>query len=394
MEQPVTPRRPALLPAEEWAALLKRRLDDLTRLVSDWVWEIDRAHRLIYVSDRVLEVLGFHPHELVGRRFSDLGTFASNRNRSLRSGWKSPFRDLIFETKDCNGRARSFLVSGLPVFDRETGAFEGARGTAEDITERKRMEGELLRHQKMESLGGLAGGMAHNFNNLLLPILGLSKKTLETLPARSEERENMEMVVRACERARDLVDQILVFGRRTEIKRDDIDIHPIVQESTTLARAMLPRSVSLTETLDPTTGVVFADAAQIGAVIMNLISNAVDALDGGKGEVSVSLSRVDVDQDIDGVPAEARTGPNARIRVGDNGKGMDEETRKRIFDPFFTTKDVDKGMGLGLSSAYGTVTSHDGVIVFSSQPDAGTTMDVYLPLVDRSVERHGDREGN
>ena len=380
--RPITPCRPTLLAAEEWAVVVKRRLDDITRPVSDWVWEIDREDRLTYASDRVLEVLGFHPYELVGRRFSDLGSFASDRARTLRSGWQSPFRDLTFEAKDRDGRVRTFLVSGLPIFDRETGAFEGARGTAKDITERKRMEAELLRHQKMESLGGLAGGIAHNFNNLLLPILGLSAKTLEALPSSSEERENMEVVVRACERAKDLVDQILAFGRRTEITRDDIDIHAIVRESVVLARAMLPKAVTLTETLDPETGVVLADAAQIGAVVMNLLSNAVDALDGGGGQVSVSLSRVDIDAAMGGAPADLTAGPHARIRVADTGMGMDEDTRKRIFDPFFTTKGVGKGTGLGLSSAYGMVTGHDGVIDVASLPGAGTTIDVYLPIAD------------
>ena len=382
LEHPVTPCRPTLLAAEEWAAVVKRRLDDLTRLVSDWVWEIDRDHRLTYAWDRVLEVLGYHPYELVGRRFSDLGSFVSDTDWPPRSGWQSPFRDLLFEAKDRDGRGHTFLVSGLPIFNRESGAFEGARGTADDITERKRIEGELLRHQKMESLGGLAGGIAHNFNNLLLPILGLSKKTLETLPDPSEERENMETVVHACERAKDLVQQILAFGRRTKIERDDIDIHALVHESVVLARAMLPKAVTLTETLDPETGVVFADAAQIGAVAMNLLSNAVDALDGGTGEVSVTLSRVDVDMSLAGTPLNLRAGPHARIRVADTGMGMDEDTRKRIFDPFFTTKGVDKGTGLGLSSAYGMVTGHDGVIDVTSLPGAGTTIDVYLPIAD------------
>jgi PAS domain S-box-containing protein len=384
IEHPISPGPPAHLPAKERVAVLKRRLDDLTRLVSDWVWEIDGDHRLTYVSDRVFEVLGFHPCELVGRRFRDLGSFVSDSDRALRSRWRSPFRDLPFEALDRGGRMHTFLVSGLPIFDRETGAFEGVRGTADDITERKRMEGELLRHQKMESLGGLAGGIAHNFNNLLLPILGLSRKTLEALPRGSEERENMEMVVRASARAKDLVEQILAFGRRTEIERDEIDLHAVVHDSVVLARAMLPPAVTLTETLDPETGMVLADAAQIGAVIMNLLSNAVDAVDGGRGEVSVSLSRVDVDQGTGGAMVDLRAGPHARIRVGDNGKGMDEETAKRIFDPFFTTKDVGKGTGLGLSSAYGMIARHDGAIDVSSRPGAGATFDVYLPVVDRA----------
>ena len=134
LEHPVTPCRPTLLAAEEWAAVVKRRLDDLTRLVSDWVWEIDRDHRLTYASDRVLEVLGYHPYELVGRRFSDLGSFVSDTDWPPRSGWQSPFRDLLFEAKDRDGRGHTFLVSGLPIFNRESGAFEGARGTADDIT--------------------------------------------------------------------------------------------------------------------------------------------------------------------------------------------------------------------------------------------------------------------
>ena len=383
VERMVAPSRPALVSAEEWAAVLKRRLDDLTRLVSDWVWEVDDDNRLTYVSDRVLEVLGFHPYELLGRRFHDLGNFVSDSDQPPRSGWQSPFRDLPFEAKDRGGRVRTFLVSGLPIFDRKTGAFEGARGTAEDITERTRMEAELLRHQKMESLGGLAGGIAHNFNNLLLPILGLSRKTLDALPRDSEDHENMEMVVHACERARDLVQQILAFSRRTEIKRVDVNIHAVVLESVILTRAMLPGAVTLTETLDTETGVVFADAAQIGAITMNLLSNAVDALDGGEGEVSVSLSRVDVDKKKDGALVDLKSGPHARIRVADNGKGMDEETRKRIFDPFFSTKEVNKGTGLGLSSAFGMVKRHDGAIDVSSQPDAGTTIDVYLPILNR-----------
>ena len=254
--------------------------------------------------------------------------------------------------------------------------------TLSEMAIRRRTEAQLVQFQKIQSLGNLSGGMAHNLNNLLYPILALSNRTREELPADSRGHERLEKVVEAGERAKAIVEQVLRFSHKSEIAKQPIDLPSIVRNSMELTRSTIPTNVVVKEDLDDATGSVRADPAQIGIIIMNLASNATDAMKGTTGELAITLSRMDVDAAEAAVHINLKPGPHAKLTVRDSGSGMDDDTQRQIFDPFFTTKEVGDGTGLGLSSEFGVVSTLGGGIEVSSSAGAGTTVEVYLPLAD------------
>ena len=254
--------------------------------------------------------------------------------------------------------------------------------TLNEIANRRRAEAQLIQFQKIQSLGNLSGGMAHNLNNLLYPILALSSRTRDELPPDSRGHERLEKVVEAGERAKAIVGQVLRFSHKNEISDEPIDIQASVISSLELMHSTIPTNIVVKEVLDTAIGDVRADAAQIGIIVMNLTSNAIDAMRDTTGEMAISLARVDVDAALAASIIHLNPGPYAKLTVQDAGLGMDDQTKQQIFDPFFTTKEVGDGTGLGLSSVFGIVSGLGGTIDVSSVLGAGTTIDVYLPLVD------------
>ncbi|MCH8244116.1 MAG: hypothetical protein IH897_16120 [Planctomycetes bacterium] len=269
------------------------------------------------------------------------------------------------------------------VFQADVITHQGERAAQvviRDITERNRLEKRIQQSQKLESLGRLAGGIAHDFNNLLLPIMVLSQMTMEEFPRESAVRERMGKVVRAAESARNLVARILLFAHEEEPRLDICEICVVVRQAMELMESLLPSTIKIKVNLDPDTGIVSADAAQIETVLLNLASNAADAMNGKPGELELSLSRVEVDGKLASSVPGLKAGAYAMLSVADSGHGMDENTMNHLFDPFFTTKEVGEGTGLGLSTVHGIVTRHGGAIDVSSMPGLGSRFDVYLPL--------------
>jgi len=256
---------------------------------------------------------------------------------------------------------------------------------SQSITETRQAEDALHQSQKMQSLGNLAGGVAHEMNNLLFPILALSKMTLERLPADSPHRERLKKIVIASERGKALVDQVMAFSRHEPSERERLDIYTAVRESLGLICATLPSTITLHDQLDEDTGTILGDVSQIGAVLMNLVSNAQDAMEGRIGKIDIVLSRVEIDAVAARTIAGLKEGVYAKLSVKDTGVGMDEKVLDRIFDPFFTTKEVGQGTGLGLSTVYSIVTKHDGAICISSKLGVGTEVEVFFPLVPSDV---------
>lgn len=252
-------------------------------------------------------------------------------------------------------------------------------GIIRDTSERKKLERQFRQAQRMESLGSLAGGITHELNNLLLPILTLSKMALNNLPEDHSECEKLKIVVQAGERAKDLVAQVLAFSRREDAERKNIEISALVRQAMELVRATTPSTVSITENIDENGGVVSAAAGQIQTIIVNLVSNAVDAMGGRVGRMGVSLLRLYVDRTLAASIRGLEAGDYVKLSVSDTGCGMDAATMERIFDPFFTTKAVGKGTGLGLFEVYEVVTRHGGAVYVSSEVGKGTTFEVYLP---------------
>ncbi len=249
-----------------------------------------------------------------------------------------------------------------------------------DITERKRMEEEQRQTQKLQSIGRLAGGIAHDLNNLLTPILGLTEMTIEGMPEGSKDRVNLEKVLAAAERASQLVEQILTFGRRDRPNRKPVKLGPIVSEVLLLLRSAVSTSIAIRSQVDPETPEVLADATQLHQVLMNLASNAASAMGIKGGSLTVRVAPVTLDAAFCESHGELNPGLHARLSVSDTGGGIDDETLTRIFEPFFTTKGIGEGTGLGLSVVHGIVTSHGGAIHVESEDGVGTTFTVYLPV--------------
>lgn len=246
-------------------------------------------------------------------------------------------------------------------------------------------ERQLGQAQKMQALGILVGGVAHNFNNLLQPIMMLALTMRRRTAEDSRDRADLNVIIQACERAADLVKQISDFTREKDPREiRGQNVYEVVDEGLRLVVSTIPTTITMATDLDENTGVVSINAIETQTVLMNLISNAIDAMKGHVGKLTVTLSRVAVDDSAAERSLGLEGGAYAKLTVSDTGIGMDSETLGRAFDPFFTTKDVGSGTGLGLSSAYGIVTRHGGTIRASSVPGEGARFDVYLPIVDAS----------
>ncbi len=265
-----------------------------------------------------------------------------------------------------------------------------ARASAEIVRrrveeEKGRIEVQMRQAQKMEAIGTLAGGIAHDFNNILGIILGYAEITLLSTPPATSVHNNLQQVVKASRRAKDLVKQILTFSRQGEQERKPLPVNPIVKETLKLLRAVLPTSIEIRQSIEePERGafVVMADSTQIHQVLMNLCTNASYAMREKGGILEVRLCEVDFSRFDIARPADLNPGSYVRLSVGDTGPGMEQAVLERIFDPYFTTKGPGEGTGLGLAVVHGVVRSHGGAITACSQPGKGTEFHVYLPRME------------
>ena len=245
-----------------------------------------------------------------------------------------------------------------------------------------------LRHaQRLESLGTLAGGIAHEFNNALQPMLLYTELALEDLPSNSPTAEKLERVLELARRAKGLSQQILTFGHiGDEAVFEELPIKPVVEEAITMIRALLPATVDIRVIIDTDPGIVRCDAAQIQQLVVNLCNNAFQALSPSGGHVRVSLGRESVAEDKASRHPNLRAGDFVVLEVADTGQGMDAATIARVYEPFFTTQDVGEGTGLGLSVVHGIVRRNGGEILLTSEIGRGTEFRVYLPRIGGSSE--------
>jgi signal transduction histidine kinase/ActR/RegA family two-component response regulator len=278
----------------------------------------------------------------------------------------------------------SLAESLLAIFATRTAA-EINRMRADE--ERAMLQAEAMRMQHLSSLGVLAGGIAHDFNNILSAIIGYTELAAGRLPADGREHAQLQQALAAAFRAGDLVQQILAFSRQAKSDRKVIDLCNVVREAMRFLRASTPATVDVHTSVPAAAAPVMGDATQLHQVVMNLCTNAVQAIGQGPGELALSLTVETVGRDL-ATRLGGAEGLYAHMSIRDNGCGMDQATLARIFEPFYTTKDPGGGTGLGLATAHGVVTDHGGAITVESEVGAGSVFHVYLPCCgDKGAER-------
>ncbi|MBU1707625.1 PAS domain S-box protein, partial [bacterium] len=363
------------------------RFRDIALSTSDWLWEVDAQGVYTFCSEKIEQVLGYGPQEVVGKTPFDL--MLPEEAEKIRHQFqkiiaaKAPIIDLENWNSHKNGHTVCLLTNGVPLLDAQ-GNLIGYRGADKDITDRKlaerekeRLETQLRQAQKMEAIGTLAGGIAHDFNNILAAMLGYADMAEKEIPEGNSAREDLEAVLEAGNRAKDLVKQILAFSRQTEHKSQPIQIRPVVKEVLKLLRASLPSTIEIHEDINENCGAVMGDPTQIHQVLMNLCSNALYAMREKGGVLEVRLDAVNVNVEQAQANPNLSEGPYVVLTVRDTGHGMNASTLERIFEPFYTKKPVGEGTGMGLSTTHGIVKSHNGAMMVTSELGKGSTFQVY-----------------
>ena len=377
----------------------EERYRRITGAVTDYIFtvRINDGHPVETVhGPACVAVTGYTPDEFASDPYlwirmvpeEDHAAVQEQARRVLLGQDVQPVEHRILRKDDIMRWVRNTLV---PHYDAQ-GNLLSYDGLISDIQERKeaeearaKLQAQLQHAQKMEAIGTLAGGIAHDFNNILFAILGYTELTRDDVPEGSLVRANLEEVIKAANRAKDLVKQILIFSRQVEQERKPMLIHLIVKEALKLLRASLPTTIEIRQNIDTKCGFVLADPTQIHQVIMNLCTNAYHAMRESGGVLEVSLDVFDIDAAFAAAHANLEEGAYLRLTVSDTGHGMDGATMERIFDPFFTTKAIGEGAGMGLATVHGIVTSYNGAVTVYSEPGEGTTFHVYLPRVDSTA---------
>jgi len=252
--------------------------------------------------------------------------------------------------------------------------------------ERKRLELQVQQLQKFEAIGRLAGGIAHDFNNVVGAILGWADLGYEETQTGSHSHDRFHKIREQANRAARLTSQLLAFARRQVLQKKKININEVVEEGTSLLRRVIGENIEIKHNLAADLRVTLADATQIDQVIMNLCLNARDAMPKG-GRLTIETKNVEIGEDYCRIYPYGRPGSYVLLTISDTGTGMDARTVEHIFEPFFTTKEVGRGTGLGLSTVYGVVKQHDGMINVESEQGKGTTFRIYLPAASGTAER-------
>ncbi len=366
----------------------KERYRALVETTFDWVWEVDAEGRYTYVSPKIQDLLGYAPEEVLGKTPFDLMPEDEAKRVGVIFGeiahQRIPFSELENSNRHKDGRLVILETSGIPILGQD-GQFNGYRGMDRDITarrkaesERVRLEDQLLQAQKMESVGRLAGGVAHDFNNMLGVILGNAELALAELDSRQPICGNLTEILEAGKRSAELTRQLLAFARKQTISPKVIHLNETIAGMTKMLKRMIGENIGLAFKPAADLWTVRMDPSQIDQILANLCVNARDAI-ADVGQIVIESENSLLDENFCASRAGAKPGAYVKLIIADDGSGIDKETLDHIFEPFFTTKEVGRGTGLGLATVYGIVRQNEGFIEVESNQGFGTRFSIYLP---------------
>ncbi|TQF29410.1 ATP-binding protein [Bradyrhizobium sp. UNPA324] len=363
--------------AEEDARASEQRFRDYAETASDWFWETGPDHRFTYISDRVA-AFGMDPKALIGKRRTDAAFGPDAEPEKWRAHLATldrhePFRKFEYRGRDTAGRMHHFSVNGQPIFAAD-GRFMGYRGSATDLTAQHETEERLRQSQKMDAIGQLTGGVAHDFNNVLTVITGTIEIIRDGLADKPELAAIAQLIDDAAARGAEITSQLLTFARRQPLEPREIDVNALVVETVKLLKPTLGEHIEIETRLADDAWSAMADPSQLSSAIVNLAVNARDAMPGG-GRLTLETAN----RELDDTSGDAVRGAFVMIAVSDTGHGIPADIRERVFEPFFTTKGVGRGTGLGLSMVYGFARQTGGTVAVESEEGVGTVMRLFLP---------------
>jgi len=375
--------------------LTEKRYQYLVNASPDIIYILDREGKFTFINGAVESLLGYKSDQLIGRHYTsivfeeDLGKakcFFNQRRTGERAARGVELSLKCFQKSNGPRKLLTVELRAMGIYDRpvdqEEKTFIGTYGVARDVTDRKRLEAQLLQAQKMEAIGTLAGGIAHDFNNLLMGIQGhISLMALDIGP-HHPHFDHLRGVENMVSRGACLTKQLLGFARGGKYDVRSTDLNELIDNSLEMF-GRTKKEIRIHRKFQKDIWAVEVDRGQIEQVMLNLYVNAWQAMPGG-GDLYLETENVRLDERVLS-PFGVKPGSYVKVSVTDTGVGLDEETQQRIFEPFFTTKEVGRGTGLGLASAYGIIKNHDGIIDVCSEKGGGTTFCIYLPAAEAPV---------
>jgi len=365
----------------------KEQWEQTFNAIDDGVTVHDLEMRILLANKAAGAILGADPAKLIGQPCYRLFRGASEPCQGCPE-------ILTLETQT-NQRAtihheqlgKTFAVSSFPLF--EHGSLVGFVTTHKDITEDLLIEKQFRQARKMEAIGMLAGGISHDFNNMLTPVLGYAELAESKLAPGDPLVSDLQQIIKGALRAKDMIAQILTFSRKSSHKRQSFQPQMVVREVLRLMQVSLPATITIKEEIAVDCGVLLADPTQLHQIVMNLCRNAQQAMAESGGVLKVSLAKTIIGNEDGRISGSGLLpGVYMVLEVSDSGCGVDRETCERIFDPYFTTKSEGEGSGLGLSVVYGIVESYQGHIAVQSEPGKGSTFQVFLPCIVEELSLH------
>ncbi|MBI5569032.1 MAG: response regulator [Desulfomonile tiedjei] len=349
-----------------------------------------------YVNPAFVTMLGYEiPDQIVGLPIEALcvpeerGLLQEKAGQALAAADSVSFLDMRGLKSD-----GEFLDASVWLRSIDLGTGTALLGFVVDVSQEKALRLQLLQAQKMQAMGTLAGGIAHDFNNILFAMMGFTELVLEEQAPGSKTEANLQQVLVAGNRAKELVRQILTFSRQTEEQRHPIQIGPIIKEALNFLRASIPTTISMHRSIAANLGTIMGHPTQIHQVVMNLCTNSAHAMREHGGELLVDLRQVELGPWFSVKNPGTTPGAYLQLTVKDSGNGIAPQLRQRVFEPYFTTKKPSEGTGLGLSVVHGIVQSHRGAIEVDSRVGEGTTIRVYLPVITEAAVEDRPADGS